>query len=75
MLVYVLSCVGEALVVAVAIVMHANRGDAGRHRGTREQIRAQEARRREAAMAYAQDIVRADLIANGARADYVLTEV
>ena len=45
-----------------------------RHRGTWGTLAAQEARHRERVMAHAQMLRRADLIANGSRADYVLAE-
>lgn len=46
----------------------------GRHRGTTGQLAFQAERRAEQEAEYAQAIVRADLIANGSRADWITVE-
>lgn len=46
----------------------------GYHRGTPGQLMLQEAQRAEREAEHAQDIVRADLIDNGSRADWVMVE-
>lgn len=75
MIVYLLAVI--ALVVPSAIVFLAFTAPPrrlGRHRGTPGQLMLQEAQRAEREAEHAQAIVRADLIANGSRSDWVMTE-